>query len=248
MPIHDWTRVTAGIFHDFHHAWIEEIKRTLNNGLLPSDFYALAEQIAGNFGPDVLTLQFDGPETGDVSGTSSGALTVAAAPPRARFVARTEMDQYAQKQSTLVVRHSSGDRVVALVEIVSPGNKASRHGLRSFVEKAASALFRGYHLLILDLQPPGPRDRQGIHGAIWEEIADDSYRQPPDKPLTLAAYDAGPPKTAYVEPVAVGDLLPDTPLFFAPERYVPVPLEVTYQAAWRSVPQRWRRVLESPGA
>lgn len=22
MPIHDWTRVEAGIFHDFHHAWI----------------------------------------------------------------------------------------------------------------------------------------------------------------------------------------------------------------------------------
>ncbi len=27
MPVHDWTRVEAGIFHDFHHAWIEEIKR-----------------------------------------------------------------------------------------------------------------------------------------------------------------------------------------------------------------------------
>src|SRR5438309_561880 len=21
MPIHDWTRVEAGIFHDFHHSW-----------------------------------------------------------------------------------------------------------------------------------------------------------------------------------------------------------------------------------
>ena len=27
MPIHDWSRVDAGIFHDFHHAWIEQIKR-----------------------------------------------------------------------------------------------------------------------------------------------------------------------------------------------------------------------------
>src|SRR5271168_316512 len=57
MPIHDWTRVDAGIFHDFHHAWIEEIKRALNRGLLPPDHYALAEQIAGGLGPDVLTLQ-----------------------------------------------------------------------------------------------------------------------------------------------------------------------------------------------
>lgn len=39
MPIHDWSHVEAGIFHDFHHAWIEEIKRSLNTGLLPDDFY-----------------------------------------------------------------------------------------------------------------------------------------------------------------------------------------------------------------
>jgi hypothetical protein len=49
MPIHDWTRVEAGIFHDFHHGWIEEIKRTLNAGLLPDDYYALAEQHASRF-------------------------------------------------------------------------------------------------------------------------------------------------------------------------------------------------------
>ena len=24
MPIHDWSKVDAGIFHHFHHAWIEE--------------------------------------------------------------------------------------------------------------------------------------------------------------------------------------------------------------------------------
>jgi len=112
------------------------------------------------------------------------------------------------------------------------------------VDKAAAALWRGYHLLVLDLQPPGARDPQGIHGAIWEDIADASYRQPEDKPLTLAAYDAGPPKIYYVEPVAVGESLPDMPLFLRPGQYIQVPLEASYRAAWQSVPQRWRRVLE----
>ena len=51
MPIHDWTRVDTGIFHDFHHAWIEELKRGLNRGLLPPDHYALAEQIASEAPP-----------------------------------------------------------------------------------------------------------------------------------------------------------------------------------------------------
>lgn len=251
MPVHDWSRVGAGIFHHFHQRWMAALSDCLNDGRLPSDHYALAEQIAGDYGPDVLALQVDGPEhlNGDTAGGAfAGELAVATAPPRVHFTAQTEMDPYALKQSTLVVRHSSGDRIVALVEIVSPGNKNNRHGLRTFVEKAASALYRGYHLLILDVQPPGPCDPQGIHGAIWEEIADASYRAPADRPLTLAAYSAGPPKTAYVEPVAVGAPLPDMPLFLRAESYVLVPLELTYQAAWRGVPRRWQRVLEEPPA
>lgn len=246
MPVHDWTRVGAGIFHHFHQRWLAAISDALNSGLLPPEYYALAEQIAGNLGPDVLTLQIDFPETAPFSSTSHGTVAVAVAPPKAYLTARTEMDEYVLKQNTLVIRHSSGDRIIALVEIVSPGNKASRHAFRSFVEKAAAALWRGYHLLVLDLHPPGPRDPEGIHGAIWEEIADASYRQPEKKQLTLVAYDAGPPKTAYVEPVAVGDPLPDRPLFLRPGEYVLVPLEATYQAAWQNVPQRWRRVLETP--
>lgn len=57
MPIHDWKRVEPGIFHDFHHEWISTIKRALNSGLLSSEYYALAEQVVGGFGPDVLTLE-----------------------------------------------------------------------------------------------------------------------------------------------------------------------------------------------
>jgi hypothetical protein len=248
MPVHDWARVGAGIFHHFHQRWIGAISDALNSGLLPEDYYALAEQIAGDVGPDVLALQVGAPDRGLSPGVSPAATAVAARPPKAYFIAQTDMDQYVLKQSTLVIRHSSGDHIVALVEIVSPGNKASRLAFRRFVEKAAAALWRGYHLLVLDLQPPGPRDPQGIHGAIWEDIADNSYRQPENKPLTLAAYDAGPPKIAYVNPVAVGEPLPDMPLFLCPGEYILVPLEATYQAAWQSVPQRWRRVLEpAPG-
>jgi Protein of unknown function (DUF4058) len=248
MPIHDWTRVNAGIFHDFHCSWITAIKHALNHGVLPDNYYALAEQVAGDIGPDVVTLQANGSgsETQENGGTVATA--VALVPPRTRFTATTEIDEYAQKQHTLVIHHSSEDRIIALVEILSPGNKSSRHALRSFLDKAVAAMAQGYHLLLLDLLPPGPRDPEGIHGAIWTEIAADSYRQPPDKPLTLVAYAAGHPKTAYIEPVAVGDALPAMPLFLTPRSYVSVPLEATYQAAWEEVPKRWRSVLESPAS
>ena len=88
MPIHDWTRVPAGIFHHFHHDWITEIARALNGGLLPDAYDAMAEQQAAGFGPDVLTLQTpDGPLNGasDPSSTNREAgLAVPMTPPRLR--------------------------------------------------------------------------------------------------------------------------------------------------------------------
>jgi Protein of unknown function (DUF4058) len=253
MPVHDWTRVPAGIFHHFHQQWMAAISNALNEGRLPPGYYALAEQIAGDIGPDVLTLEIEVPNGGDRSPNvlpdetpNGGAVSVAE--PKARFKAETEMDWYASKQNTLVIHHSSGDEIVALIEIVSSGNKSSRHALRSFVDKAASALYRGYHLLILDIYPPGPRDPNGIHGAIWEEIADASFLLPPDKPLTLVSYSAGPKKRAFIEPTAVGDLLVDMPLFLQPGVHILVPLEATYGTAWNHLPQRWRQVLESPSS
>lgn len=245
MPIHDWTRVSAGTFHDFHLAWIAELRNSLNGGVLPPSYYAQAEQIAGPLGPDVLTLQTNGyPPAANGMVPQPAPTGAVVAPPRARVVASAEMDDYVLKRRTVVIRHSSNDRIVALVEIVSPGNKSSRHALRSFVEKAVEALYRGFHLLVVDLFPPTPRDPQGIHAAIWGEISDEPFAPPPDEPLTLAAYSAGPVKRAYVEPTAVGRELMEMPLFLEPEFHVNVPLEATYQAAYRGVPRRWRDVLE----
>lgn len=56
MPVHDWTRVDAGIFHDFHNVWLGELRNVLNGGLLPAGYYAMTEQPAGKYITDVLTL------------------------------------------------------------------------------------------------------------------------------------------------------------------------------------------------
>lgn len=245
MSIHDWTRVGAGTFHDFHTSWAVEIKRALNAGVLPSGYYAQVEQVVGSFIPDVLTLRAAGPDGGTPLSEPEGGVAVAVSPPKVRFTAQLEIDAYAERGRAVVVRHTSGHQIVALIEILSPGNKASRHALRTLVEKSAAALRAGCHLLLVDLFPPGPRDPQGIHAAVWGELGDEGvFPLPPDKPLVLATYSAGPVKRAYVEPVAVGDGLPDMPLFLTPEVYIDVPLERTYQAAWETVPGLWRSVLE----
>ncbi len=250
MSVHNWGRVEAGIFHDFHHAWIEEIKRVLNSGTLPPDYYAMAEQQAGVFGPDVLTLQVGAPATEySVSHreSSENGGTVVTTPPQVKLTAETDMEFCRRKQNSVVVRHVSGDRIIAVVEIVSQGNKSSQVAIRAFVDKATQLLLQGVHLLIIDLQAPGPRDPNGIHSVIWYDMTSQEYPQP-EKPLTLAAYESGPAGVstkAYVQPIAVGDPLPDMPLFLKPGAHVPLPMEATYVRAFAALPKRWRSVLET---
>jgi hypothetical protein len=45
MSLHDWTRTDEGSFNDFYVGWITALRTVLNNGLLPSEFYARAEQV-----------------------------------------------------------------------------------------------------------------------------------------------------------------------------------------------------------
>lgn len=246
MPIHDWTRVDAGIFHDFHHTWITEIRRALIRGLLPPEYYALVEQVAGGLGPDVLTLKR--PSTSPVPpGGSPAGTSLATAPPRAEFRLRgSEVEQYAAKAKAVVIRHRSNHQVVAVIEVVSPGNKNNRHGLRSFVSKALELLDGGVHLLIIDLFPPGPRDPQGIQKAIWDELSENDFVLPEGTPLSLGAYIAGQCPDAFIRTAAVGRPVPEMPLFLEPDIYIPLDLEPTYQAAWADVPPIWQEVLTGP--
>jgi hypothetical protein len=157
-------------------------------------------------------------------------------PPRARVVTRGEnTGGYARRADRLSVYLPQGE-LIAVIEILSRGDKDNAHGLKAFVRKAGQLLRRGVHLMVVDLFPPSARDPHGIHPLIWDQFKDEPFELPPDKPLTLAAYAAGPEKVAYVENVAVGDPLPDMPLFPTPDRYIPCPLEASYQVTWGVFP------------
>ncbi len=69
------------------------------------------------------------------------------------------------------------------------------------------------------------------------QLAAGNYIQCAVNKFTVAAVDAGEPLTAYVDSVAVGEPLPDAPLFLAPGWYVNVPLERSYHASWDVTPQ-----------
>ena len=243
MPVHDWTRVDAGIFHAFHQQWIISLSNALNDGVLPKDYYALPEQHAAGYGPDVLTLEASRNDDEDFAGASEGQTGLLVAPPKFQPTAKAELEFYRRKRSVVAVRHVSGDRIVAMIEIISPGNKSSQNALGTFL-KTGAILNRHIHLLIVDLLPPGKRDPQGIHAAIWEYMAGGDYALPEDKPLTVAAYEATDSLLAFVRHLAVGQPLPEMPLFLEPDGCVQTPLEATYQTAFEAMPARWRNVLE----
>ena len=195
MPIHDWTNGTAGDFHHFHQRWVAAIADALN-GELPDEFTAMQEQVTGRPVPDVVTLQTR-------ARTTSGGVAVAPAKPSAKLIAKLESVTYAKRKDRVVIRHGRG-KVVAILEIVSPGNKDSRNAIRSFVEKSADILNQGIHLMVVDLFPPTPRDPEGIHAAIMDEYGHAPFEFDPAKPLTVASYEACEVPTVYVDPVAVG--------------------------------------------
>ena len=106
MPLHDWTRVGANRFHHFHQDWTVEIARTLNRGLLPEGFAAMAEQVTGGPEPDVVTLSLPiKPGNGLTGGTA-----VADNPPRTRVQTQAVRERHARER----------DRA-------APGRAAHRH-------------------------------------------------------------------------------------------------------------------------
>jgi hypothetical protein len=200
MPIPDWTRVSAAGFHNFRKDWRIQIFRALNRGVLPAGYAAYTDMPAICWKPGVMNID---------SGRTAG-------PGRQVARAETESDALARKSNRIAVRHEFG-RVVAILEVLSPGNKDSRNAISSLLAKTVDFLRRGVNLLIVGLFPSTPRDPAGIHQALWDEISATPFPAcPPDKPPTVGGYDTGDGLTAYVDPGGGGSTLPDAPLFLAP--------------------------------
>ena len=256
MPIHDWTRVDAGTFHDFHNGWLIALRDALNVDLLPDTHYAQTDrQSRGDSpdspggAPDVLTLEraesdADGGLLVAADG-SAGGVAVADAPPKRSLVAEVDAAAwYAARRRTLAIKGAADDRPVAILEVASPGNKDRRESVGRFADKCVGALQGGLHLVVIDPHPPRSHDAGGLAMTVARE-AGLNFAVPDDRRVPAASFEAAEVPTGYAEPFDVGDELPWLPLFYRRGWYVKLPLEETYQAAYRGVAKRWKRVLEA---
>jgi hypothetical protein len=248
MPLHDWTKVDAGAFHGFHGRWITFLTGTLKKGVLPKGYSADGEQITRASDPndriigDVVALRpqerlFDPPPEADPG------VAVADHPLRVRVRAKVPVVRPPRRH--IVIRHKTGHRVVAIIEIVSPANKDRLAHVEEFAGKVATALTHGVHVMVLDLFPPGRHDPNGLHEAVVQQFEPELYSLPDQNGRTFASYAAGSGEVGIEHP-AVGSPLPEMPLFLTPDRYVTIPLEPSYMAAWDFTPDFVQEVLDPP--
>ena len=253
MPVHNMTGLALKpVFSTTITAWIAvNPQGALNDGLLPDGFYAMAEQHAGRTIPDILTLHGGPPSTEPLQfNSANGGTAVAEAPPRVRHHESVGPTAKGLRR-TLAIRHVSGHRLIAILELVSPANKDRQESVEVFASKAIEALDAGVHVVVIDLFPPGPYDPRGIPGAIREWLAEinEPNQVPAAEPLTLASYVAGPKhRNLFGDFGSRRTILPEMPLFLNRERYVGLPLESTYLSAYQGMPAFWRNVLEDKRA
>lgn len=133
MPLHDWSRVESGIFHAFHTAWITEIQNKLNAGLLPENYYALAEQHAGDYIADVLALhvpptreKLSPPVFGD---NETGGTALAVAPPKISQHEKIELN-IVEIRRYLSIRHLSSHRMSHCWESFLRGTRTIRLAMK----------------------------------------------------------------------------------------------------------------------
>jgi hypothetical protein len=244
MPVHDWSKVDANLFHEFHQCWAMKLHDTLNR-ILPDGYSALVEQHAPVFVPDVLTVERRANENRQKPKTGR---TVTLPKPKTRFTEAMKERSLAKRGNRIAIHHGLGN-IVCILEIVSPGNKRGRKALGDFVDKTTDFLDAGINVVLIDLLPPNNLAPAGLHRLIWLEPSDSGFELTDTEPLLLAAYRAEAEYTnlgaeAFLERVAVGAALPDMPAFIEPDFYVNVPLEATYMEAWNSCPKDMRYLIE----
>jgi hypothetical protein len=247
MPVHDWAGIADGTFHALHTFWVAGLAGRLNAGLLPAGYEAMPEQVVSDLHPDVLTLHRPaGPRP-----SADGGLLLADTPPQTRLRIRPDPTRRPQvrrrRTSTIAVRHGAGRRLVAILEIVSPSNKDRGPHVRRLANKIVTCIEAQVNVLLVDILPRRRHDPIGIHGAVWGAYDTVPFLPPPE-PLLMTSYigTAGDPE-AFLSPCDVGQPLPPMPLFLTAERYVTVPLELTYTDAFGCLGASFREEIETNG-
>lgn len=204
-------------WHAFHNSWATYLAADLNRQLPPGYFAEANVQ----FGIEIDVATFE--EVGREGGSSPIAWTPPAPTVSAPFTVATDIVE------VQVFAGEGGPTLAGAVELVSPANKDRAPHRDAFVGKCATYLRQGVGLVIVDIVT----DR---HANLHNELAArlDARQTQLEADLYAVAYravtrDGQTSLDLWQERLAVGEPLPDLPLWLRGGVSLRVDLEATYE-------------------
>ena len=199
---------------------------------LPAAFVARPSiHVGRDFKVDVGSMEEDTPSGPGVSG---GGLALWA-PARPTLTVEADLSAF-DEYEVRVYNTERGERLVAAVEIVSPGNKDRPESRQAFVNKCGALLREDVALTIVDLVTEK-------HFNLYAELLDQLGHADPalgDEPAAIYAASLRPRRRrggsfldAWAQPLVLGEPLPTLPLWLDASLAVPLELEASYEETCR---------------
>jgi hypothetical protein len=217
-------------WESFHSNWATKIADALTERWLPPNY--IAEEHA-HLGPsveiDVATFERDSSARGAVATVSPKVWT----PPAPDAVIPSVIPDTFEVR---ILNTDTGPKLVAAIELISPGNKDRAAERRAFAVKCASYLYQGIGLIIVDIVTSR---RANLHNEVLRVM------EAPDAPhlarkvsLYAAAYRplrrrGKDQLEIWRAPLALREPLPTLPLSLRADLVIPVDFEATYAEACR---------------
>jgi len=231
MPLHDWNELTD--WETVHTAWILELHRWLKPRLPPGYRSSLATVPALVVAPIPLHPDVSVRRQAEAS---TSALPNGPASPSSDDLAELAPDEevaLAALDPARAVFVTRAGNLVAVIELISPGNKDRPETRRSTTDRFLGYLTHGIHLLFVDVHP------RPLGFSFPDDVA--AAVQSPSAPCPApcaVSYRVGGPGPAgglylatWRRPLAVGAMLPTLPLLLTRDLRVSVDLEPTYMRA-----------------
>ncbi len=222
-------------WESFHASWAVKLADTLTEQVLPPHF--IAEAVV-HIGPsveiDVATLERS-PER-EITGNGTGTLAVSSRVWKATAPSLEIPATFPNTFEVRVFNIEGGPRLVAAIELVSPGNKDRAEERRAFCVKCASYLHEGVSLVTVDVVTTR---RANLHNEMMRLMeVGASFELTGEQSLYAMAYrpvrrDEKNLIDAWTFPLALGHALPVMPLALGGDLVVPVDLESAYVEACR---------------
>jgi hypothetical protein len=216
-------------WRSFHGAWAAAIARLLNDGVLPTGYYAVP--LLDRDGPveiDVAALREAGPS--GLAREASAPRTWA--PPAPGLAVAIELPA-ADAVEVRVFADDGDPRLTAAIELLSPRNKDRSQARQAFAVKCVGYLQQDSSVVVVDTVTTRRAD---MHAAILSLMGVETSIASPPLKLSAVSYRAfGREEEAqqlmlWPAPLTLGQPLPTLPLWIASDFCVPLDLEASYQA------------------